>query len=172
MTNDHGRGSLTDIVERMKAYIPGEPGHEEATPEVLRLAIEEIERLRTAALRAAAQKQEPVACQARDKRWNSSEWHDVPMERFNYNPDFEYRHLYAYPPAPLEPQAAPTREAVIEECAKVADDVVARAERLMEDPKAARDVLAAVVNGAMECAENIRALLKPGTASGEHNHGE
>jgi hypothetical protein len=39
---------MSDIVERMKNYIPGEPAHEEAVPEVLELAIAEIERLRTA----------------------------------------------------------------------------------------------------------------------------
>ncbi len=39
---------MSDIVARMKNYIPGEPAHEEAVPEVLELAIAEIERLRKA----------------------------------------------------------------------------------------------------------------------------
>lgn len=35
-----------DIVERMENYIPGEPTHEEAVPEVMELAIAEIHDLR------------------------------------------------------------------------------------------------------------------------------
>ena len=54
----------------------------------------------------------------------------------------------------------------IKACARVCDDVVTRAERLMEDPKAARDTLAAVTNGAMECAENIRALSQAPVTDG------
>lgn len=50
------------------------------------------------------------------------------------------------------------RARTIEACARVCDDVVTRAERLMEDPKAARGTLADVIIGAMECAENIRAI--------------
>lgn len=93
----------------------------------------------------------PVAWRYRNR--NSKHWIvtlDKPSDASPYvDHDAEIEPLY---------NAAPQtgRDAIIEECAKICDDVAARAYRLMEDPKAARKVLAAVANGSMECAENIR----------------
>jgi len=65
-----------------------------------------------------------------------------------------------------QPPVGACREAVIEQCAKLCDEIVARADRCMNDPKAARKILAAFGNGAMECAVEIRALA-PSAQEGE-----